>query len=155
MYNKVLVPLDGSELAECALEHVIRMFKDGSIREITILNVVEADVQWAGMDGGGLDIFKIRDVLIEGSGKYLAGVAARLGAAGIQARTEVLEGGRPAGTICEYARKSGTDLIAMATHGYSGLKKLMFGSVAYALLHEAHIPVLMIRPGSGEGLQAG
>ena len=47
MYKKVLVPLDGSALAECTLSHVKNLFKDGSVGEVTLLNVVKVDLPWA------------------------------------------------------------------------------------------------------------
>ncbi len=49
MYKKVLVPLDGSALAECTLSHVKNLFKDGSVGEVTLLNVVKFDLPWAKM----------------------------------------------------------------------------------------------------------
>ena len=49
MYKKVLVPLDGSALAECTLSHVKNLFKDGSVGEVTLLNVVKFDLPWAEM----------------------------------------------------------------------------------------------------------
>jgi len=146
MYEKVLVPLDGSKLAEYALDHVKGLFRDGAIGEITILNVVRADVQWAGMEGIGLEIFKMRETVLASAKKYLNEMASRLGSEGIKVKTEVLEGDRPASIIFEYAQKNGMDLIVIATHGYSGLKKMMFGSVAYGIIHESHIPVFLIRP---------
>jgi nucleotide-binding universal stress UspA family protein len=52
MYKKVLVPLDGSDLAECTLSHVKNLFKDGSVGEVTLLNVFKFDIPWARMDEG-------------------------------------------------------------------------------------------------------
>ena len=49
MYKKVLVPLDGSALAECTLSHLKNLFKDGSVGEVTLLNVVKVDLPWAVM----------------------------------------------------------------------------------------------------------
>jgi nucleotide-binding universal stress UspA family protein len=57
-----------------------------------------------------------------------------------------VEATRPADTITEYAQKNGMDLIMMATHGHTGFKKLMLGSVAFGVLHESHVPVPLIRP---------
>ena len=50
MYKKVLVPLDGSPLAECTLSHVKNLVKDGSVGEVTLLNVVKVDLPWAAME---------------------------------------------------------------------------------------------------------
>ena len=153
MYGKVLVPLDGSPLAECTLSHVKNLFKDGSVGEITLLNVVKVDLPWAKMGSDdiptrGIDLEAIRKPLFKASRDYLADIESRLRSEGIKVKTESLEGNRPADTITEYAQTKGMDLIIIGTHGYTGLKKLMMGSVAFGVLHQSHIPVLLIRPES-------
>jgi len=152
MYKKVLVPLDGSALAECTLSHVKNLFKDGSVGEVTLLNVVKFEIPWAVMGSDqypkAIDINAIRERLFTASRKYLAEMESRLGSEGIKVKTESLEGNRPADTITEYAQKKGMDMIIIGTHGYTGLKKLMLGSVAFGVLHQSHIPVLLIRPES-------
>ena len=95
-----------------------------------------------------IDINAIRESLFIASRKYLADIESRLGSEGIKVKTESLEGNRPANTITEYAQEKGMDLIIIGTHGYTGLKKLMLGSVAFGVLHQSHIPVLLIRPES-------
>jgi nucleotide-binding universal stress UspA family protein len=152
MYKKVLVPLDGSALAECTLSHVKNLFKEGSVGEVTLLNVVKVDLSWALMGSDqypkSIDINAIRKPLFIASRKYLADIESRLRSEGINVKTESLEGNRPADTITEYAQKNGMDMIIIGTHGYTGLKKLMLGSVAFGVLHQSHIPVLLIRPES-------
>jgi nucleotide-binding universal stress UspA family protein len=152
MYKKVLVPLDGSALAECTLSHVKNLFKEGSVGEVILLNVVKVDLPWAAMGSEyptkAIDINAIRKPLFMASRKYLARIESRLSSKGIKVKTESLEGNRPADTITEYAQKKGMDMIIITTHGYTGLKKLMVGSVAFGVLHQSHIPVLLIRPES-------
>src|SRR4030043_1189496 len=152
MYKKVLVPLDGSGLAECTLSHVKNLFKDGSVREVTLLNVVKVDLPWAAMGVDeypkAIDINAITEPLFIASRKYLADVESRLVSEGIKVKTESLEGNRPADTITEYAQEKGMDMIIIGTHGYTGLKKLMVGSGALGVLHQSHMPVLLIRPES-------
>ncbi len=152
MYKKVLVPLDGSSLGECTLSHVKNLFKDGSVGEVTLLNVVKVDLPWAQMASEQhpkrFDIDTIREPLFIASRKYLSDVESRLASEGIKVKTESLEGNRPADTITMYAYEKGMDLIIIGTHGYTGLKKLMLGSVAFGVLHQSHIPVLLIRPES-------
>ena len=70
----------------------------------------------------------------------------RLSSQGIKVKTESVEANRPADTITDYARKNDIELIIMATHGYTGLKKLMLGSVASGVLNQSPVPVLLIRP---------
>ncbi len=152
MYTKVLVPLDGSELAECTLSHVKNLFKDGFGGEVTLLNIVKVDLSLAVMRSkqypNRIDLNAIREPLFIESRKYLADVESQLVSEGIKVKTESLEGNRPADTIIEYAQKNGMDMIIIGTHGYTGLKKLMLGSVAFSVLHQSHVPVLLIRPES-------
>lgn len=150
MYKKVLVPLDGSELAECALSHVKNLVKDGAAKEVIILNVFnpyfpmfeEKDFSTYG------DMTATREKIRNDSIKYLADVESRLSSEGVKVKTEMLMGSRPAEVISDYARNNDISLIVISTHGYTGLKKLMFGSVALEILHVSHAPVLLIRPES-------
>ena len=148
MYQKVLVPLDSSELAECALNHVKNLVKEGSVGEVTLLNVVKVDISWAELYGQHFDVNVMREALFASARKYLAKIESQLGSEGIKVKTESLEADRPAEAITNYAKKNGTDMIVIATHGYTGMKKLMLGSVALNVLHDSHIPVLLIRPES-------
>jgi nucleotide-binding universal stress UspA family protein len=148
MYQKILVPLDGSKLAECALPHVKNMVKDGSIGEVTLLNVVNVYIPGRVEIPGIVDINAVRENFFMESRKYLADVESRFASEGIKVKKASLEGNRPAEIISDYAQKNGMDLIVIATHGYTGLKRLMLGSVALGVLHESHIPVLLIRPES-------
>jgi nucleotide-binding universal stress UspA family protein len=151
MYKKVLVPLDGSELAECALSHVINLIKDGLVEDVTILNVFSVPVALLGAGGETsqyIDINALNEKMRYDSIKYLGDLKSRLGSKGIKVNTESLEGSRAAEVISDYVQKNGIDLIILATHGYTGLKKLMFGSVALEVLHNSHVPVFLVRPES-------
>ncbi len=151
MYKKVLVPLDASELAECALSHVKNLVKDGLAEEVTVLNVFAVPVALLGAGGetaAYVDVNAVEDKMKYDSLKYLADVKARLDADGVKVKTESREGSRAAEVICDYAEKNNVDLIVLATHGYTGLKKLMFGSVALEVLHSSHVPVFLVRPES-------
>jgi nucleotide-binding universal stress UspA family protein len=75
-------------------------------------------------------------------------MASQLRSKGIKVTTKALEANRPAYTIMDYAQKNGLDIIVMATHGHTGFKKLLMGNVAFGVLHESHVPVLLIRPES-------
>jgi len=141
MYQKVLVPLDGSELAECALSHVRSLVKEGSAGEVTLLHIIKIDIPWA-----GIDLNALPESAFAAANKYLAEMESRLVSEGVKVKTEALEANRPATTITKYAQKNGMDLIVMSTHGYTGLKKLMLGSVAFGVLNQSPVPVLLIRP---------
>jgi nucleotide-binding universal stress UspA family protein len=147
MYKKVLVPLDGSELAECTLSHLKSLFKDGLLGEATLLNVVKIDIPWTEFESGHhFDLDGLRKQVFASSKKYLAEVESRLNSQGVKVKTESVEANWPADTITDYAKKNGMELIIMATHGYTGLKKLMLGSIAFSVLNQSAVPVLLIRP---------
>ncbi len=151
MYQNILVPLDGSELAECTLFHVKNLFKSGFAGEVTLLNIVMVDIPWVRIRSDEpmvIDLEAIRERLFARSKKYLTEIASRLVSEGIKVKTESIEANRPAETIVEYAKEKGMDLIILGTHGYTGLKKLMMGSVASGVLNQSHVPVLLIRPES-------
>jgi nucleotide-binding universal stress UspA family protein len=148
MYKKVLVPMDGSDLAECTLSHIKSLFKDGSVGEVTLLNIVTIDIPipWGELERGHFNLDALREQVFASSRKYLAGLESRLSSQGIKVKTESVEANRAADTITDYAQKNGMELIIMATHGYTGFKKLMLGSVASGVLNQSHVPVLLIRP---------
>jgi nucleotide-binding universal stress UspA family protein len=145
MYQNVLVPLDGSELAECALPEVIKLGRGGVIGEAILLKVIEIEVfNIPGAYQKSIDFAAIRDAHRTEAEKYLEGIQSRLRSEGINATIALLEG-RPAETIVEFTRSRPVDLIVIGTHGYTGMKRLMFGSVALRVLHDANVPVLLIR----------
>lgn len=143
MFQRVLVPLDGSKLAECALPYVRNLSRDGFVGEIILLNVVEIPATWL----EGMDYVSLKNANLVQSTKYLTELKGQLAAEGLPVKAEVLEG-TTAQVIADYARGKGVDLIVIGTHGYTGMKKLMFGSIALRVLHDSHCPVLLIRPES-------
>jgi len=143
MYRKVLVPLDGSPMAECVLDHVKTLAKAGNIDEWLLLGIVEIPPGWA---KEGIDFYAVRDTNIANTTSYLIKIKDDLAKEGFQkVSTEVLVG-KPADLIISNAQKHGADLIALATHGHTGIIKWAFGSVADKVVHYSRIPVLLIRP---------
>jgi len=141
MFKKVLVPLDGSTLAENTLPFVINLAKEGCVEEVVILNVVEIPIMWS---SESFDIFPLKNAQFRRAQKYLAGIETKLSDEGIKIKAEILEGAA-AKCIVEYAQSNAVDLIVIGTHGYTGMKELVFGSVALKVLHDAHVPVLLIK----------
>lgn len=152
MYRKILVPLDGSDLAECALNHVKKLFQDGTAVEVVLLNAVVIELPWRDLGVGddahavAFDYGAFVKTFMDQSKRYLAGVQARLASEGIKVSTETVESNRPSSAITDYAQKNGFDLIVIATHGYTGVKKMMLGSIALRVLQDSNVPVLLIRP---------
>jgi nucleotide-binding universal stress UspA family protein len=140
--------LDGSELAECALPEVKKLARGGIIGEVLLLNVFEVDFMGIPTTHRRVvDINALRNAQLDKSQKYLEKIQAALRSEGIKVKTESQEG-TPTQTIVNYADANDVDLIVIATHGYTGMKKLMFGSVALRVLHDSRVPVLLIRPES-------
>jgi len=81
----------------------------------------------------------------EAGQKYLEKVDARLSAKGLDVKVRIVSGD-PAGKVIEVAREEKTDLIAMSTHGRSGIARWVMGSVADKILHESKIPMWLVRP---------
>jgi nucleotide-binding universal stress UspA family protein len=146
-FKHILIPLDGSALAEQILSPALEL---GGLAqaEYTLLRAVEPFVL-AGYaplaQASRLDLKLTQEGLAEAQ-RYLDRVAERLRSAVRPSRTRALLTERPAVAILDEARRQDVDLIAMATHGRSGLARLLLGSVADKVLRGARVPVLMARP---------
>jgi nucleotide-binding universal stress UspA family protein len=140
VYKKILVPLDGSHLAECVLPHARSIAKGDSEAEITLLYVVEAlDVPMSSSEFKR----KIEAEAVAAAKEYLAEKAQPLSAMS-HVNTQVIVG-KPADTIASYAKKMEADLIVMATHGRSGIQRLLLGSVADKLIRTSGTEILLVR----------
>ena len=139
MVKTILVPLDGSSLAERALPYAAALARAADARI-----VLERVAPPAAGDAEG----EARD--------YLNGVAARLGEPGLSVEI-VVAAGEAVAEIAEAARDRSADLLVMATHGRGGLGRWVYGSVAEALLARLPLPILLVRawlPAPGGALLA-
>lgn len=140
MYDKILVPLDGSKTAECALGHVIDIVRGCRVPEVDLLFVVEPILP------GLYETTKQAYELLRSWGMdYLARVGKSLAGDGITAKPVIVEG-RAADTIVDYAGENHIDLIIMSTHGRSGPSRWAFGSVADKVVRTSKVPVLLAVP---------
>ena len=142
MYKRALVPLDGSMVAESIIPFILEIAGPLDM-EVAVVRVL-VPVPPMAVEG-------TRHVVIEDVAKlraeaeeYLASIAADLRAKGVSVTTAVRRG-EPVAEILAGAREVDADLIAMTTHGRSGLSRLLFGSVAAAVLSHAEIPVFLMR----------
>ena len=159
MYEKIMVPLDGSDLAECVLPHVENCIMSGKVNAVVFVRVVEpAPTRFD--DTAALSAVS-REQIIEGTrvieenrksnaAEYLNGVVSRLKSYGVEIKTEVLVG-RVADSLADYTETNGIDLIVIATHGRSGVSRWVRGSVADRVLRFSRVPVLMVNAGSAHG----
>ena len=153
MYKHIMVPLDGSELAECVLGHVEMIAKDcqGSPK-VTLIRVVTPLKLYGNLDFGGAveyispeQIQRLEDDNRKTAQEYLSKQVQRLKADGINAEAQV-SFGMPSNVLEQFAEKNNVDLIVIATHGRSGISEWFWGSVAERVLKTSRIPVLMVRP---------
>ena len=157
MYKKILVPLDGSKLAECVLPHLEALATCLAGAEVILVSVTERVTGYRVIEdytepfGERLVPSSGERLVPEAVGKqekqaqkYLDKIAKTLEAKGIKARTEVLLG-KPAEEIMLYAANKGCDLIIMASHGRSGLSRWAHGSVVDKVFKATAVPILMIK----------
>jgi len=156
MYNKILVPLDGSKLAECVLPHVEALAKGFQVKEVEFVRVFEPfRVPSSGeFVLSEKDMAKIDAEHKAEAEKYIQEVAKNSHSNGVKASGKVIK--RKEGVaedLADYAQKSGADVIVIATHGRSGPSKWVWGSVADRILRSSCVPVLMVRaPGCVAGI---
>jgi nucleotide-binding universal stress UspA family protein len=146
MYQKILVPLDGSARAEKILPHVEEMaLKYGS--KVLLLQVVEPIVMVSSVDIY-VPISEPFTAKLEQAKSYLDDVRKRLQEKHIEADSRVTSN-RIVDAICETAESEKADLIAMASHGRTGAARVFYGSVAAGVLHCIDRPLLIIRAQGG------
>lgn len=164
MYKRILVPLDGSKLAETVLPHTELMAKAGDAEVIlaTVTELIMAHSRTVQIADPTAAIPALEPVVkmpaavgkMQRQGqRYLDRIARGLKKEGINVRTEVLLG-HPAEEISSFAQREDVDLITMASHGRSGPMRWALGSVSDKVIRASHVPVLMVRvPGSTSGIQ--
>jgi nucleotide-binding universal stress UspA family protein len=137
MLRTILAALDGSRLAEFALAHACRLARQtgATILLVRVAPPFTMVSESLATPGSGT----IREAEV-----YLDAVAARMGREGLTVRLVALHGLAPQ-TIVSIAHAQGVDLIVMGTHGRSGLREVLLGSVAQGVLHQTTVPVLLVR----------
>ena len=149
MLDKILVPLDGSKLAECSLPYVEELARNGRAKEIILFRVYEQPVISSDYPSNMPESWEQHVNQIVKNTKsqanlYLKEINKKLQAAGVTAKIDSCLG-RPAEEIINYAEKNEINLIVIASHGRSGVGRWAFGSVADKVFRSTNIPVLMIK----------
>jgi nucleotide-binding universal stress UspA family protein len=143
--RQILLPLDGSSLAEDALVHAEQIA--GPIgAAVLLLRVVEPLSNWqkALLAEGGASETLLEEERCAEAHRYLGQVRERLQAAEIENRSLVYSGGA-ADAILEVLDKESIDLVVMSTHGLSGYSRWVYGSIARKILHSVTCPLLLLR----------
>jgi len=147
MYKKIMVPLDGSEVAECALPHAEEIaLKCGA--DIILVSVTERvkgyrPVEEYGSALGETLVPEAGGKLEKQGQKYLDRIAKGLESKGIKVQTEMLMG-NPAEELIIYAKTENCDLVIMASHGRSGPSRWAHGSVAAKVFQSSFTPILVV-----------
>lgn len=142
MFKRVLVPLDGSKVAEGVLP-LLKQIAGPLDLEVTLLRVLQP-LPPEVIEGTRHVVVEDVEGRFKEAFGYLAPIAAAIETTGVRVATDVRRG-EPVTEILEGAKAAKADLIAMTTHGRSGFSRLLFGSVAEAVLRHTDIPVFLMR----------
>ena len=147
MFQKILVCLDGSKLAEQILPYAAEQAArfSGSLVLFQVVSLASIPTP-TGIES--VPVAVPNDQLAEAEDAardYLNGLALPLRDKGMKVQC-VTTVGHPAESIVSYAEENGFDLVAIATHGRSGLRRLVFGSVADYVIRKSGLPILLIKP---------
>ena len=142
MYNRILVSLDGSKLAEQVLPYV-SLLADAYKIPVSLINVFEPVPPGLADPGRGLYETQITASYHDKAIDYLEGAGSALKDSGITVSCDAQEG-NPADQIIREAENTSDTLIAMATHGRAGVSRWMMGSVTDKVLHATANPLLII-----------
>jgi nucleotide-binding universal stress UspA family protein len=143
MYKKILVPLDGSPLAEAVLPHAEALAKSEGA-EIILLRVALTPDEGVFIHNPALAKTIIKEIEEE-TEDYMEAEVAKLKQEGIRVSGITRDGFVP-DTILDVAEETHADVIAMSTHGRTGVKRWLLGSVADRIVHYSHVPVMLIHP---------
>lgn len=147
MYDTILVPTDGSETAENAVDHALDLAERYGA-EVHALYVVDVDAMSLSLGAEQVDrlqqgqygeMEEVKAKADEATG-YVADRARERGVRVV----EHVAGGQPHSVVAEYAENHGVDLIVIGSHGRSGVRRALLGSVTERVLRETHVPVLVV-----------
>lgn len=153
-FKKILIPLDGSPFSEMTLPYIEDLAKNTN-SEILLLEEIQPPVVPSyGSRPINPEWEKYRDTiwseLQQQSSEYLDTIKNELGKRGLKAKALVIKGqdSKIAQSIMQIAQEEKVSLIAVATHGRSGISRWVYGSVATRIVEESSQPILLIRPGT-------
>ena len=138
-FDKILIPLDGSRLAEAALPKAAELVRNNPNATLILLRAAEATTF------PGIDPIDAQVSVVHEAEDYLDTIAARLREDGVSGVKTSVWYGAAAPAILEVARMTNPDLIMMSTHGRTGIGRLIVGSVAESVLRGTRTPVFLIR----------
>lgn len=154
MFERVLVPLDGSTVGEAAfpvIEQMVDRIAPKSTVEVTLLGVITLQRHWVVVGEASAPVSYTNeemDLIKQRITEYLEKTAEQLKQRGVVIKT-LVHTGNAGDEILKTAEEVNADLIAMSTHGRSGLRRLAFGSITDKVIRGANVPVLLVRAAEG------
>lgn len=154
MFSRVMVPLDGSKVGEAAIpviEHLVDKLAPGTKVEVILIGVITMLRHWVVVGEASAPVSYTDEelkLIKERVTDYLNKTGESLKKKGVSLSTIVVAG-NAADEIIKATEESKADLIAMSTHGRSGLRRLAFGSITDKVLRRSPVPVLMVRAAAG------
>lgn len=143
-YKRIIVPLDGSSLAERSLEPALAL-AETEHAQVTLLRIVTPPKDWPSPETG-LPMPSRRAPGLDEAERYLAKVRMALAERGLRIHSAVVVADDIAKAIVGFAQASDEDLIAIATHGRGGIRRAVLGSVADRVMSEGLLSVLAVHP---------
>ncbi|MCJ7604761.1 MAG: universal stress protein [Dehalococcoidales bacterium] len=154
MFNKILVPLDGSKLGEAAfpvIEQLVDRLAPKIQVEVTLLGVITLLRHWVVVGEASAPVSYTEDemgLIKKRITDYLERTGEEMKKRGVVIKTMV-RSGNASDEILKAAEETGAELIAMSTHGRSGLRRLAFGSITDKIIRGSNVPVLLVRASEG------
>ncbi|MFC2038459.1 universal stress protein [Chloroflexota bacterium] len=157
MFDRILVPLDGSQLAECVFPYLEKVTTDCQVKEVVLFTVCEppsisSDYPESVRQSWDQHVRELMNISQNQCSLYLKDAEKKLIEMGITNLRIEASLGDPANEIADYASGNDIDLIIMASHGRTGPSRWAYGSVAEKVFRTTCVPVLMIR---GPGCEIG
>ena len=148
MFTRILIPVDGSPLAEQAIQPAMKLAHQFDCDVVLVRIATSLAAQLSGFAAGLPDAGNLYLAMVQqahnDAANYLASLQDTLQYARIKTQFQVVDGGQVAEEILNIAEGQQCDLIVMGTHGRSGVRRWLLGSVAERVLRHASIPVLLV-----------
>lgn len=148
MFKKILVPLDGSALAELALPYAREIAKSNDAEIVLVYVEEDYSTRYYPYAMDMAILMEVAESTRAEMNNNLQKKAELLMEAGFKTHLAILKNRNPAEAILEYVEQNNVDLIIITTHGYTGATRFFIGSVTDRIVNHAKIPVLVIRPES-------
>ncbi|MDQ7028237.1 MAG: universal stress protein [Anaerolineae bacterium] len=148
-YKKIVVPIDGSGWSERAIPHAVDIARNNN-SELILLHVFKPPAnEYIGEIALANQEEQLQQ-LREEAKQHLMALRNQIRSEKVTARVQFIEGTGVASIICDYINGEDVDLVVMSSHGRTGIRRWLFGSVAQKVMQDVSVPVMLIRPDKGE-----